>query len=355
LDPLSHLLTGACLARAGFNRKTSLATATMTLAAEFPDMDIVAYLGGPVFGFAHHRGFTHTLLGTLFDAAVVTGCVYLLYRLYRRWRPHIAGTVEPHWGLLYFFALIAALSHLLLDFTNSYGVRLFAPFNWRWYSWDIVNIIEPIMLGALIIGLVMPRLFALISEEIGERKRNVPRGRGGAIFALTLIVALWGVRDFQHRRAVAALGSLTYESKEPLRVSAFPYSLTPFLWYGVVETDHHFEQVVVDSLKGEVDPQGRSRVRYKPEETDATLAAKRSYLGRVYLDWARYPVTEVEQTTDPNRAYVVRFLDLRYDYPERQTASLRCAVELDRNLNVVAQLWGRRSQAVIVEPRTPGQ
>src|SRR5262249_15051826 len=156
-------------------------------------------------------------------------------------------------------------------------------------------IIEPIMVGVLIIGLVIPRLFALISEEIGERKRNVPRGRGGAIFALAIIVALWGVRDFQHRRAVAALNSLTYQGREPLRVSAFPYSLTPFLWYGVVETDDHFEQVPVDSLQGKVDPDGRGRVRYKPEETEATLAAKRSYLGRVYLNWAQYPVTEVEQ------------------------------------------------------------
>ncbi len=37
------------------------------------------------------------------------------------------------------------------------------------------------------------------------------------------------------------------------------------------------------------------RIRRKPEETPVTLAAKRSYLGRVYLDWARYPVVETEQ------------------------------------------------------------
>jgi len=40
LEPLTHFLTGACLARAGFNRKTALATATMTLAAEAPDLDV---------------------------------------------------------------------------------------------------------------------------------------------------------------------------------------------------------------------------------------------------------------------------------------------------------------------------
>ena len=40
LEPITHFLTGAVLARAGFNRKTALATATMTLAAEAPDLDV---------------------------------------------------------------------------------------------------------------------------------------------------------------------------------------------------------------------------------------------------------------------------------------------------------------------------
>jgi inner membrane protein len=322
----------------------------MVLAAEFPDADIVAYFGGPVTGFAHHRGFTHTLLGTLFDAAVVVGFVYLLHRLYRRRRPLPQNRPQPRWKLLYGFALTAALSHILLDFTNSYGVRPFAPFQWRWYSWDIVDIIEPIILVALLLGLALPHLFALISEEIGERKKT-PRGRGGAIFALAVIVALWGVRDFQHRRALAALQSLTYNGKESLHASAFPYWVTPFQWQGVVEVEDHFQELPVDSRNGEVDREGRGRLRFKPEETPASLAAKRSYLGRIYLDWAQYPIWEVEQTDDPNRAYIVRFMDLRYDYIDRPRAPLRCQVELDRNLKVVAQRWGHRAQAVILEPK----
>ena len=340
MDPLTHLLTGACLSRAGFNRKTSLATATMTIAAEFPDMDIVAYLGGPVFGFAHHRGFTHTLLGAPFDAALVTGFVYLLHRLYRRWRPAAAGKAAPRWGLLYFLAVIASLSHVLLDYTTHYGVRPFAPFNWRWYSWDIVFIVEPLMLLVLALGLVMPNLFALISEEIGERRPRGPRGRGWAIFALIAILVLWGVRDFQHRRAQAALNSLTYNGKEPLRSSAYPYMVTPFAWYGVVETEDEFHQLPVDSLNGRIDPEDRGLVRHKPEESEVSLAAKRSYAGRIYLDWAQYPYWEIEQTSDPKRAYIVRFFDLRYDDPNSDRKPLRCQVELDSNLNVVAQKWG---------------
>ena len=43
MEPVTHFLTGATLARTGFNRKTALATVTMMLAAEAADMDIVAY------------------------------------------------------------------------------------------------------------------------------------------------------------------------------------------------------------------------------------------------------------------------------------------------------------------------
>ena len=82
------------------------------------------------------------------------------------------------WGYLYWLALLAALSHLLLDYTTAYGIRLFEPFDWRWYSWDIVFIIEPVILLVLILGLVMPALFGLINQEIGARSKG-PRGRAG--------------------------------------------------------------------------------------------------------------------------------------------------------------------------------
>src|SRR3954466_14770924 len=106
------MLTGACLARAGFNRKSALATTVMVLAAEAPDLDIVAYFRGPVEGFAHHRGITHTLVGVPFVAAVVLGFVWLIYRwrVKRGWKPK-ASALPVRWPLLFAFACIAGLSH----------------------------------------------------------------------------------------------------------------------------------------------------------------------------------------------------------------------------------------------------
>ena len=341
MDPLTHMLTGACMSRAGLNRKTSLATLTLVVSAEFSDIDFLAYFGGPVFGFAHHRGITHTFLGLPVMAALALGMVWVVNWLLLRWgRPR---KTPPRWGVLYAYACLGALSHILLDFTNNYGVRPFAPFSPRWFSWDIVSIVEPLLLLPLLAGLTVPSLFRLIQEEVGAH-RTAFRGRGGAIFALTCMLVLWGLRDFEHRRAVAALEARLYHDAEPIRVAAYPYDTNPFLWYGVVETEDTFETMHVNSLAPEVDPRGRARVHYKPDETPASLAAKKSYLGRVYLDWAQYPMFEVEQRDSGETRYLVRFYDLRYDYPERRSRVLNASVELDENLRVLAAHFGRFTQ-----------
>jgi inner membrane protein len=342
VEPITHFLFGATLSRAGLNRKTALATATMTLAAEAPDLDILGRLfGGSVFGFAHHRGFTHSFLGLPLVAAVVVGFIYLIWRL--RGRHTRDPNVPPRWGLLFGSAYLAGLSHILLDYTNNYGVRPFWPFSERWYSWDIVFIIEPVLLVILILGLILPSLFSLINEEIGARQKG-PRGRFAATIALLGVVACWGFRDYEHRRAVAMLESQTYQGVEPLRVSAYPYMMNPFRWYGVAGTPAAFAMMNVDTLT-EVDPEGRMQFRYKSEETPITLAAKKSYLGRVYLDWAQYPVTETEQVNEGPVAYVVRFRDLRYAYPGRDTRTLGAMVFLDRDLHVVEERFGMRTSS----------
>ena len=173
------------MGRAGLNRKTALATATLTLAAEAADLDVLSRFGGSAFGLNHHRGFTHSFLGVPLVAAVVVGFIYLLWRL--RGRKTRNPNLAPRWGLLFAYACLAGLSHILLDFTNNYGVRPFWPFSERWISWDIVFIVEPVLLIVLTLGLILPALFSLINEEIGARNKGPgakPAGRLAAILAL---------------------------------------------------------------------------------------------------------------------------------------------------------------------------
>ncbi|MGA3101925.1 MAG: metal-dependent hydrolase [Terracidiphilus sp.] len=354
MEPVTHFLFGAAMGRAGLNRKTALATATLTLAAEAADLDVLSRFGGSAFGLNHHRGFTHSFLGVPLVAAVVVAFIYLLWRA--RGRKTRNPNLPPRWGLLFGYACLAGLSHILLDYTTAYGVRPFWPFYERWISWDIVFIVEPVLLVVLTLGLIVPALFSLINEEIGARSKNgMPKGRLAATVALVAVVAYWGLRDYEHRRAVAALQARTYRGADAIRVSAYPYWVNPFRWYGVVETTNFFATMDVDSLNfnsvsPEVDPEAQMQIRYKPEETAITLAAKKTYLGRVYLSWAQYPLTETEElTNDPvangRAAYAVRFRDLRYDYPGRNARdTLGAVVLLTRDLQVVEERFGMGSR-----------
>jgi inner membrane protein len=336
------------MGRAGLNRKTALATATLTLAAEAADLDVVSRFGGSAFGLNHHRGFTHSFLGVPLVAAAVVGFVYLIWR--SRGRKTRNPNLPPRWGLLFAYACLSGLSHILLDFTNNYGVRPFWPFSERWISADLVFIVDPIILIVLALGLILPTLFSLINEEIGARnKAGLPSGRLAATIALVAVFAYWGVRTFEHHRAVVALDSGNYQGADALRASAYPYWVNPFRWYGVVETPAFFATMDVDSLIPEVDPEGEMQIHYKPEETAVTLAAKKTYLGRVYLSWAQYPIVETEQLdNDPvnntRAAYVVRFRDLRYDYSGRNArVTLGAMVFLTRDLQVVDERFGMRN------------
>ena len=350
MEPVTHFLFGATMGRVGLNRKSALATATLTLAAEAADLDVFSRFGGSAFGLNHHRGFTHSFLGIPIVAAVVVGFVYLIWRL--RGRRTRNPNLPLRWGVLFGFACLAGLSHIVLDFTNNYGVRPFWPFSETWHSWDLVFIVDPFLLLVLILGLTLPSLFSLINEEIGVRSKDrfAPKGKLAATVALIVIVAYWGMREYEHRRAVEALEARNYRGADAIRVSAYPYWVNPFRWYGVVETPAFFATMDVNSLTPEADPERAMRIHYKPEETQVTLAAKKSYLGRVYLSWAQYPITETEVLSDEpvasaRAAYVVRFRDLRYDYPGHNArATLGAEVLLTRDLRVVDERFGMRSR-----------
>ena len=216
MEPVTHVLTGACLARAGFNRRAAYATFAMAVAAEFPDIDSLWAFRGPVEVFQHHRGITHTFLGVPFEAAFVVLVIYGVHRwraarYAKRARPAPVGdhipverplTAAPvRWGLLYGFCIVALLSHLLLDYTNNYGLRPFYPFNPHWYAASIVSIFDPLIFALLLMGLIAPAIFRLVSAEVGARRQRFS-ARDGRRAALFLIVAFWGVRWIEHDRAM---------------------------------------------------------------------------------------------------------------------------------------------------------
>ena len=348
MEPITHFLTGACIGRAGLNRTTGYATLMVTLAAEFPDVDVLWSFDGPVRAMATHRGLTHSFIGAPVDSAIVLGFIYAFHcwRVNRGKSPLLA----PRWGLLFLFGILAVFSHILLDFTNNYGVRPFLPFNWHWYSWDIVFILEPVMLGALLLGLLVPAIFGLVSGEIGAR-REMFRGRWSAVCALLVVCAMWWVRDYHHRKAITLLNSADYQGEVVRKTAAMPFAVNPFTWAGIIETENYYAKIPVDLNATTVDPLAHAKILYKPAETPASLAAKRSRLGRVYLDWARFPYVENQHLPPPEQGYDVRFRDLRFDYigvqipgQPRGRPPLSADVFLDEQLRVVLMRMGNRGE-----------
>lgn len=323
MELVTHFLTGACLGRAGFNRKTLYATLAMTLAAEAPDIDVLWSFRGPVVGFEHHRGFTHTLIGAPFMALLVTGAVWLWHRWRNRHdsehveRKGIRKKLPPvRWGLIWFFALIADFSHLLLDWTNNYGLRPFLPFNPRWYAANIFFIFEPLMFAALLLALVFPAILGLADREIGAR-RTYFRGRGWAIFALCFAVLLGCWRWAEHDRALHLLAQQNYRGAAPLKITVSPYPVDVFKWFGVVETKNFYQTAIINTRTDAVATQVPEDIYYKQPQTAAVLAAERSWLGRVFLDWSKFPLVEQVGALGPYDAgqYTrVKFRDLRFAY-----------------------------------------
>jgi inner membrane protein len=374
MEPITHFMTGACLARAGFNRKAAYATLAMTLAAEAPDLDTLWSVHGPIAAFQHHRGITHTFLGLPFEGAIVVGAIYLYHRYRTRSQP-ATGNPQPatvthapiRWPLLYAFTLIALLSHLLLDWTNNYGVRPFFPFNPRWYADSIVFIFEPVLFAVLLIALIAPALFGLINSEVGARKPAF-RGRGWAIFALIAMVCLWGWRQIEHDAAIRLATIAPYgpaDSTSPaevLRITASPSPGNPYLWHTVVETPTFYQLATVNSLRQTVDTNPDSDILYNPPTTLATLAAKRSLLGEVYLDWSSWPlvtdmgpvaaadpITTLPDGTQPVGLTAVTFVDLRFLYDTtllagRRNPPLSATVYINADRRVAAMEMGGKLQ-----------
>lgn len=318
MEPVTHFLSGAILSRAGFNRKTAYATLAMTLAAEMPDIDVLWSVRGPLAGFQHHRGLTHTFLGAPFEAGILTALIWSMDQL-RRKKPH----QQPKWHLLWAFSTLAILLHILLDFTNNYGVRPLFPFSPDWHAWSIVFIVDPFLLLALTAGLVLPAIFGLTDREISNR-RVLFRGQGLAITTLILIGLYYGWRGTEQAHALNLVRQAGVGGAPMQRLTAEPYPFSPFHWHAIVETANCYQTADVSTWTNIVNTSDANDRIPKPPVTPAVASAKKSWLGQVYLNWSLWPVTRdaggelpPEYANDPGAPAILNridFEDLRFAY-----------------------------------------
>jgi inner membrane protein len=343
MEPITHFLTGACIGRAGLNRKTAYATLAAVLAAEAADLDVLWGFAGPVAELKHHRGITHTLVAVPFVAAAAVGVTWLCHRWIEHRRERRAKAAPPpepgaptrpkpqavRWLWVYLAAFLSALSHILLDWTNNYGVRPFFPFNPRWYEGSFVFIAEPALWVLLFAALIIPGLLGLAEREISS-KRTPFRGRNWAIFALAGMFLLWCLRYAEHAQAEAIIRNNPITTVPVDRIGVEPYPWNPFHWHVIVETQNFYQFAEVNTRSGDVDSDPQTDQLYKPPDTAAVEAAKQTELGKVYLDWGSWAVAQDlgqvqvigidPPQLPPGRTWTtVEFSDLRFGYDFRGT------------------------------------
>lgn len=302
MDPLTHTATGLFLTRAGLGRWTPRAAPIVMLAAIAPDVDILSATGGWLNYLHYHRHLTHSLVAM----PVMALLTVLVVR--------VAGRKPVHWLGAFFAALIGVASHVLLDFTNIYGMRLFLPFSGEWLRLDLTSIIDLWIWGVFLLAVAGPFVARLVGSEISSgtaRERN--HGRASAWFALAFLLCYTCGRGVLHARAVAALESRIYQESVPLRVAAMPDPANPLRWRGLVETSD-FYAVEDLNLADEFDP-SRGMVFHKGEPDPALDAARRTVTFQEFLRFSQFPLWRVLPAAEPESGWRVEVLDLRFGTP----------------------------------------
>ena len=325
MENLTHSLTGLFLSRAGLNRFTPNATWILLLAANAPDIDILAATGGSLNYLHYHRHFTHSLLFAPVLAAVSVLVVRVVSRQQLRWLPAFS------------IALVAVLSHLLLDLTNVYGVRILLPFSTRWFRWDITNVVDLWIWAALLLAIIGPVIAKLVNSEIasnasaGRPGGGTYPGRGFAIFALLFLLIYNYGRHVLHDRATAMLDARIYSGAVPVRVAAFPGPANPLHWRGLAETREAYHLFDLN-LAGNFDPTA-GKVFLKAEPSAATAAANRSPVFREYLEFPQFPLWRALPDAEIDGGTRVEVMDLRFGTP--LSPGFVCTAIIDRQLRVI--------------------
>lgn len=358
MDNLTHSLMGLAAAKAGLERLSPGATTVCVLAANAPDADILALAGGRWAYLHHHRGITHSIVGTLALALLIPAIFYVAGLLIARLRRKPPGLSFR--GLL-LASLIASATHTLMDWTNNYGVRPLLPWSGQWFYGDLVFILDPWLwlilggasflltqrtywriitwaaLGLLLTALIIfvPRLrpgtdvpviatvlwILGLAGLVAAYRFGLARryGRALAVVALGFVVVYWGALSLLHRSAVTkteamAAGLASKNGERVMRTAAMPVLANPLRWQGMAETDRATYRYFLSLGEGVPEPSGL--VRYeKPQGSDAGVIARaaRNEAASVFLEFARFPVFQVEG--DCASQLLVQLADLRYTEP----------------------------------------
>ena len=260
------------LSRAGLNKRTALATSTLVIANNLPDIDVGVFATSTL-AMSFRRGWTHGVLAQATLPIVLTGAMLL----YDRYRKKASPDDRVNARQILLLSYIGVLLHVFMDFTNSYGVRLLMPFSDRWFYGDALYIVDPWLYLVLGAGWLLA-------------KRNPRAARIGVALAALYVVAMLA-SNLIARREVAK-GIVRAGRPAETRFMVTPVVVNPFRREVVIDFGDRYE-------KGNLwfDPMPHFRPAgfgiEKGFELPEVQQALQLPLARSYLRWSRFPFIQV--------------------------------------------------------------
>lgn len=130
MDNLAHTLIGVGVARAGLAKRCGPGTtATLAIASNLPDVDVLWAVWDPIDRFVLRRQHSHSLVAL----PVLAAALALVVWWRRRDRP---------WTTLFGLSALGVALHLLFDLVNAFGVVLLWPFSDRRFELGCVFIVD---------------------------------------------------------------------------------------------------------------------------------------------------------------------------------------------------------------------
>jgi inner membrane protein len=209
VDNLTHALVGAALSKSGLERVTPLATATLVVAANAPDVDVLSYTQGQWFALSFRRGITHGIPALIVLPWLVAGIMAAWdIGVRRRRRPALTPT---RFSALLSISYLGVLTHLVLDWMNTYGMRWWLPFDGRWSYGDSLFIVDPWLWLLLGVGVAL----AHPKSRIGSVGWLALAGLTTALISRTSLVPVPGKMAWVTLVSMAALARTLGQPSTP--------------------------------------------------------------------------------------------------------------------------------------------
>lgn len=343
MDPVAHTLVGAALAEAGLKKLSPYATATLIIGANLPDIDGVANLWGRDASLYFRRGWTHGVLSALILPLLLVAAI----GCWHRWRGHRNSAAPPlQLGSLLLLSYFAVWTHPLLDWLNTYGVRLLMPFDGRWFYGDTLFIVDPWAWLLAAAGVVLARsrsypaitgwiVLAMLASFLVVGTPLAPLAVkliwvAGLAFIILLRwrkpspnTTVWLARSscaslllytcVAYGLARLAESETASKFPPPLEAQANPVPGTP--------TSHRVVLVYKDFYRV-VQPTGQAMEVPREAPNNIVRAAMQDESIRGFVNWMRYPYWEVTET---DTTWIVNIKDLRYVEPGSESLAIGVA------------------------------